>query len=783
MQSRLNEGIIAEQEEQDNRIKHLYERTSIRGLQAEGAVLINLKATQNGRRYSDFLFELTCSNYNKGGEGGGGRRQQLPFHTFSRGDFVLLSWNTDPSSSSQETIGEERSNKKKKNMTVDFVHGIISNISPDKIQLSLSKDLSEIVLDTETMRTGGRAGGGFRLDRGFPDVTTERQLEAVGRLAMDGIYNAAEERVRNIILGHPNARKLATEQPGWTYNKEKRVQAAKLLKELSSGLNESQRKAINHALTNSFSLWIGPPGAGKTKTLLSLIELLCALGRADSSSSSSSSSYCSGSGSNKQRPILATANTNAAVDNIVEGLLERGIRVVRIGQPTKLRADLQHACIENLIEESPEGRLASRMRDESQKLIRKYHALKLQPEGLNGSNSSSCISSVTYCDDDDSSQGNARSTNSNNNIKNVENLRRRADDLWKEANLMCLQISKEILQEAEVIVTTCTASVDRHIARMEFKLVLVDEAAQATEPATLIPLLRGGVQQVVMVGDPNQLPATVTSLAAKRSGLDVPMFQRLWMNCRLEVMLLDTQYRMHPGICDFPSKKFYNGRLKTGIDKRARPLVEGIQWLSPLFPVLFVDSADDGERQDKRRESKSYYNPDEAQTVVDMLMRVLQEAAAEKRGNSEYTAANDDDHHTSNGVSSSSSSSSSTRGPLSVAVLSPYNGQVLEINRLLARDCPELLQGKYDVSVETIDSFQGREADLIILTTVRSNDKGTLGFVKDARRMNVAITRAKRGLVVVGNAKTLQYDEKVWGQWLKYYKLWELKLKEREMNI
>jgi regulator of nonsense transcripts 1 len=778
MQNRLNQGIIAEQEEQGNRIKHLYERSSIRGLQAEGAVLVNLQATQNGRRYSDFLFQLTCSNYNKGG-GGGGRRQQLPFHKFSRGDFVLLSWNTDPSSSSQGTIGEERGNKKK-NMTVDFVQGIISNISLDKIQLALSKDLAETVLGTETMRTGGRAAGGFRLDRGFPDVTTERQLEAVGRLAMDGIFSAAEERVRNIILGHPDARKLAAEQPGWTYNKEKRVQAAKLLKELSSGLNESQRKAINHALTNSFSLWIGPPGAGKTRTLLSLIELLCSLGRAESSSSSS---YGSDSGSNKQRPILATANTNAAVDNIVEGLLERGIRVVRIGQPTKLRADLQQACIENLIEQSPEGRLASRMRDESQELIRKYHALKLQQQGLSDSNSSSCISSVSYCDDDDSGRGNARSTNNNNNIKNVENLRRRADDLWKEANLMCLQISREILREAEVVVTTCTASVDRHIARMEFKLVLVDEAAQATEPATLIPLLRGGVQQVVMVGDPNQLPATVTSLAAKKLGLDVPMFQRLWMNCRLEVMLLDTQYRMHPGICDFPSKKFYNGRLKTGIDKRARPLVEGIQWLSPLFPVLFVDSADDGERQDKRREAKSYYNPDEAQIVVDMLMQVIQEPAAEKRGSSADIAASDDDNNINKKNGVSSSSSSSTRGPLSVAVLSPYNGQVLEINRLLARDCPELLQGKYDVSVETIDSFQGREADLIILTTVRSNDKGTLGFVKDARRMNVAITRAKRGLVVVGNAKTLQYDEKVWGQWLTYYKLWELKLKEREMNM
>lgn len=764
MQNRLNEGIIAEQEEQDNRIKNLYQRSSIRGLQAEGAVLVNLKATQDGRRYSDFLFQLTCSNYNKGG---GGRQQQLPFHKFSRGDFVLLSWNTDlsNSSSSQGATGEEGSNTKKK-MTIDYVQGIISNISPAKIQLALSKDLAETVLDTETMRTGGKGGGGFRLDRGFPDVTTERQLEAVGRLAMDGIYSAAEERVRNIILGHPDARKLAGEQPGWTYDKEKRIQAAKLLKELSSVLNESQRKAINHALTNSFSLWIGPPGAGKTKTLLSLIELSCALGRVDSSSS-----YCSGSGSNKQRPILATANTNAAVDNIVEGLLERGIRVVRIGQPTKLRADLQQACIENLVEQSPEGRLASRMRDESQELIRKYHALKLQQQGLEDNNNI-----INSHGGGDSSQVNA---GSNKNLKNIENLRRRADDLWKEANLMCLQISREILQEAEVVATTCTGSVDRHIARMEYKLVLIDEAAQATEPAILIPLLRGGVQQVVMVGDPNQLPATVTSLAAKKLGLDVPMFQRLWMTCRLDVMLLDTQYRMHPAICDFPSKKFYNGRLKTGIDRRARPMVDGIQWLSPLFPVLFVDSADDGERQDKRRESKSYYNPDEAQIVVDMLMQVFQEGSC-RRSRSADTAGNNDDQNNNYGVSSSLSSISD---PLSVAVLSPYNGQVMEINRLLARDCPDFLQGKYDVSVETIDSFQGREADLIILTTVRSNDKGSLGFVKDARRMNVAITRAKRGLVVVGNAKTLQYDEKAWGQWLKYYKLWELKLKEREMNM
>lgn len=272
---------------------------------------------------------------------------------------------------------------------------------------------------------------------------------------------------------------------------------------------------------------------------------------------------------------------------------------------------------------------------------------------------------------------------------------------------------------------------------------MIDEATQATEPSTLIPLVRGA-ECVIMAGDPKQLPPTVLSKAAMECNLDRTLFERLSSN--LNLLLLDTQYRMHPAIADIPNKLFYAGKLKSGISAADRPPPIGFPWPNPDCPVALVDIDGVEERgnhkskkQKTRKDStleedlspgaRSLCNRKEAAYSIRCIEMLLSGAGAET---------------------------------MTGAILTPYNAQVNLIKELI-KSSKQIDR----IVVSSVDGYQGREADVIVFSSVRSNRHGKIGFVADRRRLNVAITRPRRGLVVVMNPDTLSSDPR-WMTWMTW---------------
>merc|ERR1712127_62514 len=282
------------------------------------------------------------------------------------------------------------------------------------------------------------------------------------------------------------------------------------------------------------------------------------------------------------------------------------------------------------------------------------------------------------------------------------------------------------LKNAQVVCCTCIGSGGDILDNMTFERVLVDEATQATEPAVLVPLTRM-CRQLVLVGDHCQLPPTVLSTRAEEEGLGVPLFSRM-VACGVPPFMLDTQYRMHPSIAMFPSDLFYGGKLLNGVTAPERRPLAGFPWPREEFPVAFVPVPHGIEMDD----GVSKMNEAEAAAAADAVATLLQ-----------------------GGQCSASD----------IAVVTPYAAQV----RLIRRLTRKLVSGPPYVEVSSTDGFQGREKEAVIFSAVRSNDYGTVGFVSDWRRVNVSFTRARRGLVVIGNDVTLRRgDPDTWMPWLSW---------------
>ena len=283
------------------------------------------------------------------------------------------------------------------------------------------------------------------------------------------------------------------------------------------------------------------------------------------------------------------------------------------------------------------------------------------------------------------------------------------------------------LKNAQVICCTCIGSGGDILDSMKFERVLVDEATQATEPAVLVPLVRG-CRQLVLVGDHCQLPPTVLSTRAEEEGHGVPLFSRM-VACGVPPYMLDTQYRMHPRIATFPSDLFYGGMLKNGVSPPERRPLQGFPWPVEEFPVAFIPvvgvEMDDG---------VSKYNEAEAEAACKAVAMLL-----------------------SGGQCSVSD----------IAVVTPYAAQAKLIRRM-ARRLQES-SGPPFIEVSSVDGFQGREKEAVVFSAVRSNDYGAIGFTSDWRRVNVSFTRARRALIVIGNDATLRRgDPETWGPWLAW---------------
>ena len=296
-----------------------------------------------------------------------------------------------------------------------------------------------------------------------------------------------------------------------------------------------------------------------------------------------------------------------------------------------------------------------------------------------------------------------------------------ADKLKEEASSLENYIIYDIFQRTQVVASTLVGASGPSLKGMKFPVVFIDEAGQGLEPATWIPILK--TDKVVLAGDHCQLPPTIKSFEAGRAGLSETLFEKAIKRQDQASKMLNLQYRMPELIMGFSAEQFYNSELK------AAPNTVG-HYLSPEEPVMtFIDTAGSGYSEEQEEETLSTFNPEEARFTVNLLEGLL-----ERIGISQFLEKG-----------------------WSVGLISPYRAQVRKLKELLSEDENyQAIMGLGDAfTVDTIDAFQGQERDVIVISLVRSNSAGEIGFLADIRRMNVALTRAKRKLIVIGDSSTL----------------------------
>lgn len=448
-------------------------------------------------------------------------------------------------------------------------------------------------------------------------------------------------------------------QPGFS-------EATPFIKDLR--LNASQNEALR-LIHNAEDVAVvhGPPGTGKTTTLVRAIIMTL----------------------KSEKRVLVCAPSNAAADLITEKLASLFVNVVRIGQPARITEEVLNNTLDYKIAAHPnykDIKLLRRKADEYRRMAGKYKR-NFGPEER----------------------------------RQRQLLYNEAKDITEEADNLAFYISNDIITKAEVITCTLVGSAYREIADLEFNTVFIDEAAQALEPACLIPILKA--ERVIFAGDHCQLPPTVKSKEAIKGGLNKTLFEKIIEKPGVSVML-NEQYRMNKMIMQFSNLEFYTNNLIANENCKDITVFEGD------LPLEFIDTAGTGFAEKTEPKTFSTYNDEEASLVVSYLKSYIE--------NVELMSSM---HHVSD-----------------IGIISPYKAQVETIAKHLKHsDIPEYI--KAIVTIDTADSFQGREKDIIIISMVRANDKGEIGFLNDTRRMNVAMTRAKRKLVIFGDSATISHSK------------------------
>jgi len=467
-------------------------------------------------------------------------------------------------------------------------------------------------------------------------------------------------------------------------------------------LNESQMEAVGKALASEPTFLIhGPPGTGKTTTVVEAIYQHVKDGR----------------------KVLATADSNVATDNMVERLAAYGIDVVRVGNPSRITPAVVRHSLDYLLQQDEDYRRALKLYEEVDRLREEQrNFLAPTPRWRRGLSDEQIM---RYAETGTPVRG--VHPNAIRKMAAWLRLQKRIGALIERAKSYEAVAVERILRRADVVCATNSSAGSEMLRNFSFDVVFIDEATQSTEPSCLIPMVKG--KTWIMAGDHKQLPPTVLSEEAAKS-LSLTLFERL-----LEVYgegiksLLRIQYRMHEDIMEFPSRAFYGGQL-VAHESVARHTLRDLgitpertanltppydMILNPDRPVIFVDTA--GRFPERQRHgSTSYYNEGEARIVFAILKRLLLLGLQ----------------------------------PQDVGVISPYDDQVAHIRERLADEgIPD------EVEVKTVDGFQGREKEVIVVSFVRSNPRREIGFLADVRRLNVAITRPKRKLITVGDSRTL----------------------------
>ena len=461
-------------------------------------------------------------------------------------------------------------------------------------------------------------------------------------------------------------------------------------------LNPTQERAVNEVLwAKDVAIVHGPPGTGKTTTLVEAInETLM-----------------------RESQVLVCAQSNMAVDWISEKLVDRGINVLRIGNPTRVNDKMLGFTYERRFESHPDYPQLWAIR----KAIRELRS---------------------------------------NRKKGSESFHQKMDRLRSRAAEIEIRINAELFGEARVIACTLVGSAHRLLEGMKFGTLFIDEAAQALEAACWIPMRRAS--RVILAGDHCQLPPTVKSIAALRAGLGKTLMERIAENKPEVVTLLKIQYRMNEDIMRFSSDWFYGGQVESAPQIKYRSILDFDH------PITWIDTSNEENRitiegEDAPEDSASTSSSSSAANQNSDL-NFKEQFVGESYGRinkaeAELTLLTLAEYFTKIGKQRVLGDS------IDVGIISPYRAQVQYLKKLIK---------KYEffkpyrrlISVNTVDGFQGQERDVILISLVRSNDEGQIGFLKDLRRMNVAMTRARMKLIILGNKDTMTKHP-------FYKKLWE----------
>jgi senataxin len=495
-------------------------------------------------------------------------------------------------------------------------------------------------------------------------------------------------------------------------------------------VNKAQAKAVKSAVDNdAFTLIQGPPGSGKTKTIVAIVGALLT----DSLKVQGTAIKVPGAANDVQpmtRKLLVCAPSNAAVDELVIRL-KNGVRtlsgelkkinVVRLGRSDAINAAVQDVTLEELVN-ARLGHGSNRMeeqRQETSQLMKEHQKvsqdLRLAREKFDTENTKETKAAF-----DELRQRKAALGNS------IDVARDREKNVGRRAELERKHHQQAVLDDSHVICATLSGSGHEMFQNLniEFETVIIDEAAQCVEASALIPL-KYGCAKCILVGDPKQLPPTVLSkVAASEYQYEQSLFVRMQTNYPDDVHLLDTQYRMHPEISRFPSETFYDGRLLDG------PNMAGLRtqpWhgASLLGPYRFFDVK--GQHQYAPK-GHSLINVAECEVALQLHDRLVNDFP-------------DVDFRTD----------------VKIGIITPYKSQLSELKMRFSRRHGQGILGS--VEFNTTDAFQGRECDIIIFSCVRASPSGNIGFLQDIRRMNVGLTRAKSSLWVLGNSESLMRGE------------------------
>lgn len=521
--------------------------------------------------------------------------------------------------------------------TENRVNGVINQVNKDSMVVTLQAD--ELPEWMDSNRLG--------VDLLF-DEASYREMEFALKkvIAAD---NSRLKELREILLGE-----------GKAHFSEKSRAAI-------SGLNDSQNQACE-LISNAKDVAVvhGPPGTGKTTTLIEAIQ------EAVISSQS----------------ILVCAPSNAAVDLLVEKLTDRGIQTLRLGHPARVEEKILNQTLDAKTASHDSYRDLKKLRKETNQYLNlaKQYKRNFGPEER-------AQRKLMYAE--------------------VSRIREAAKALEE-------YIQFDIFQRTQVFATTLVGASSYHLKGMTFDVVFIDEAAQGLEAASWIPILKA--KKVVFAGDHFQLPPTIKSFLAAKEGLAQTLFEKTILRNSQAAQLLDLQYRMPEVIMGFSNEWFYQGKLKAAENTKMHEFQEEL-------PMEWIDTAGSGYSEQVESESLSTFNPEEAKFACTHLNNLIRSIGIANFKEAGWT----------------------------IGLIAPYGAQVRLIRSLIFEsfDFPNLKTLSDQITIDTVDGFQGQERDLMLISLTRSNDRGEIGFLSEARRMNVALTRAKRKLVLIGDSSTL----------------------------